>query len=134
MQFIAFVVLLTGLSFTAQVSVAAAQPSVIQQGDGTTGMLSPLGGRDAIYSDAHGSTGVTHQGSGLGLPSHTFSSPHGVVPGTVTPFGTPTPPNLLTPAPLLPMHPRGMATPQPQAPTSSASSGGSNSFSGRLGR
>lgn len=132
MQSVALVVLLTGWSLIGQLSVAAAQPSIIQQGDGMTGTLAPLGGHEAIYSDAHGNKGVTHQGSGL--PSHTFSSPHGAMPGTVTPFGTPTPPNLLTPAPLLPVQPRGMATPQPQAPASSGSSGGGSSFSGRPGR
>lgn len=131
MRFIAFLLVLTGLSFTRQFSTAYAQPSIIQQRDGTSGMLSPLGGQEAIYSDAHGHKGVTLQGSGL--PSHTFSSPHGALTGPVTPFGTPTPPNLLTPAPLLPIQPRGMATPQPQAPVSSGSDGGS-SFSGRPGR
>lgn len=131
MRFIAFLLVLTGLSFTRQFSTAYAQPSIIQQRDGTSGMLSPLGGQEAIYSDAYGHKGVTHQGSGL--PSHTFSSPHSALTGPVTPFGTPTPPNLLTPAPLLPIQPRGMATPQPQAPVSSGSGGG-NSFSGRPGR
>ncbi|MDP9131759.1 MAG: hypothetical protein M3M98_01330, partial [Nitrospirota bacterium] len=103
MQSVALVVFLTGSSLVGRLSFADAQPLVIRQNDGTTITLSPLGGHDAIYSDAHGNKGVTHQGSGL--PSHSFSSPHGPMPGTVTPFGTPAPPNLLTPAPLLPLQP-----------------------------
>ena len=99
------------------VSIAGSQPSTFQQRDGTAGTLSPLDEQHAIYSDAHGNKSVTHLGSGI--PSHTFSFPHGGVPGFVTPFGTPTPPNLITPPPLLPLQPRGMATPYPQAPSSS---------------
>ncbi len=131
MQSFALVVFLTGSSLIGLLSLADAQPSLIRQNDGTTMTLSPLGGHDAVYSDAHGNKGVTHQGSGL--PSHSFSSPHGSMSGTVTPFGTPTPPDLLTPAPLLPLQPRGMATPQPQVPASSGSPGGS-SFGGGRGR
>ena len=129
---IILVVLLAGWSLIGRLSVVSAQPSIIQQRDGSTGTLSPLGGNDAIHSDAHGNKGVTHQGSGL--PSHTFSSPHGAMAGTVTPFGTPTPPNQITPAPLLPLQPRGMAIPQPQVPASPGAPGGFGSFSGRPGR
>ncbi|WHZ14575.1 MAG: hypothetical protein OJF52_001414 [Nitrospira sp.] len=132
MRSIVLMVLLAGWSLIDQFSIAQAQPSIIQERDGTMGTLSPLGDNDAIYSDPHGNRGVTRQGSGLS--PHNFSSPHGDQPGTVTPFGTPAPPNLLTPAPLLPLHPRGMATPQPQPPASSGAPGGINSFSGRPGR
>lgn len=125
-------VLLTAWTLLGPVSIAGSQPSILQQRDGTTSTLTPLGGQDAIYSDAHGNKGVTHLGSGL--PSHTFSSPHGAVPGSVTPFGTPTPPNLVTPAPLLPLQPRGMATPYPQPPASSGSPGRYSRFGGRSGR
>ena len=121
MQFLAFV-LLAGCLFTNGLSSAAAQSSTFPQADGTTATLSPLGGNEAIHSDAHGHKGVTHQGSGL--PSHTFSSPNGAAPPTVTPFGTSPPPNFLTPAPLLPLQPRGMATPQPHVPTPSGASSG----------
>ena len=114
------------------VSIASSQPSILQQRDGTTSTLTPLGERDAIYSDPHGGKGVAPLGSGL--PSHTFSAPHGEVPGSVTPFGTPTPPNLVTPAPVLPLQPRGMATPYSQPPASSGSPGGYSGFGGRSGR
>ncbi len=124
--------LLAAWTLIGPASKADSQPSILQQRDGTTSTLTPLSEQDALYSDAHGNKGVTHLGSGL--PSHTFSSPHGGTPGTVTPFGTPTPPNLVTPAPLLPLHPRGMATPQPPAPASSGTPRGSGSFSGRPGR
>ena len=124
-------VLLTAWTLLGPVSLAGSQPSILQQRDGTTSTLTPLGGQDAIYFDAHGNKGVTHLGSGL--PSHMFSSPHGAVPGSVTPFGTPTPPNLVTPAPLLPLQPKGMATPYPQPPASSGSPGGYSGFGGRSG-
>ena len=125
-------VLLTAWTLLGPVSIAGSQPSILQQRDGTTSTLTPLGEGNAIHSDAHGNKGVTHLGSGL--PSHTFSSPHGAVPGSVTPFGTPTPPNLVTPAPLLPLQPRGMATPYPQPPASSGSPGGYSRFGGQWGR
>ena len=126
------VILLAVWSLIGPASKADSQPSIVQQRDGTSGTLTPLGEQDAIYSDAHGNRGVTHLGSGI--PSHTFSSPHGAVPGSVTPFGTPAPPNLVTPAPLLPLQPRGMATPHSQAPASSGGPGAGGSFSGRPGR
>ena len=132
MGLITVLVIVIGLSLTSHLSTVNAQPSIMQRHDGTSGTLSPLGEQAAIYSDAHGNKGVTHQGTGI--PSQIFSSPHGAVPGTITPFGTPTPPNLITPAPLLPLQPRGMAAPQPQAPASSATPGGSGSFGSRPGR
>lgn len=132
MPIAAFIVLLAGWPLISPFSLASAQPTDIRQSDGISGSLSPLGGQEAIYSDAHGNKGPSHLGSGL--PSHSFSSPHGATSGTATPFGTPMPPNLITPAPLLPLYPKGMAIPQPQAPASSGSPSGSGSFSGRPGR
>lgn len=125
-------ILLTAWILIAPVSIASSEPAILQQRDGTTSTLTPLGERDAIYSNGYGNKGVTHLGSGL--PPHTFSSPSDGVPGSVTPFGTATPPNLVTPAPLLPIHPRGMATPYPQPPASSGCSGGNSRFGGRSGR
>lgn len=112
-------------------SHTAAQPAPFREPDGTTGTISPLGNGQAIYSDAHGNTHPTQLGSGL--PSHSFSGPHGAAPGTVTPFGTPAPPNLLTPAPLLPLQPKGMAIPQPQAPVVPSSPGRFGPSGGRPG-
>ena len=129
MPTLALVVLLAIWSLIDPISNADAQPTLLQQSDGTTATLSPLGNGDALYSDAHGNKGPTQLGSGL--PSHSFSSPHGANAGTVTPFGTPKPPNLLTPAPLLPLHPKGMATPQPQSPASSNQQGRPGSSLGR---
>ena len=126
------ILLLAGCSMVGWFSLAAAQLSIHQQSDGTTTILSPLGGQEAIHSDAHGNKGVTHQGSGL--PSHRFSSPHGAAPQSITPFDSPVPPHLITPAPLLPIHPRGMATPQPQSPAASGGSFERSPFSGRSGR
>jgi hypothetical protein len=111
MRSIVLLVLFAGWSLTDQLSLVRAQPSLSQQRDRPSG---------------------THQGSDL--PSHTFSSPRGTLPGTVTPFGTPAPPHLLTPAPLLPLNPKGMATPHPQPPVSSGTPGGTPSLNGRPGR
>ncbi|MCC6966106.1 MAG: hypothetical protein IT391_07455 [Nitrospira sp.] len=114
MPTVAVVTVFVMWSLLSPFSQAGAQPAPFRDSHGTTGTLSPLGNDSAIYSDAHGNKNPTQLGSGL--PSHSFSGPHGATPGTVTPFGTPTPPNLLTPAPLLPLQPKGMAIPQPRAP------------------
>lgn len=111
---------------------ADAQPLPFRESHGTTGTLSPLGDGSAIYSDPHGNKNPTQLGSGV--PSHSFSGPHGATPGTLTPFGTPTPPNLLTPAPLLPLQPKGMAIPQPQSPVSPSPPGRFAPAGGRPGR
>ncbi len=132
MPTVALVMCLAICTLIIALSHADAQPSLLQQPDGTTGTLSPLGGSEAIYSDAHGNESPTHLGSGL--PSHSFSSPHGAQPGTVTPFGTPTPPNLLTPAPLLPLRPKGMVTPQPYTPTAPNAPGRFGPSGGRPGQ
>jgi hypothetical protein len=97
-------------------AVIASESGLLRQRDGKAGTISPLGGEESIYTDPHGMGGVTHEGSGL--PSHTFSGPHGAEPGSVTPFGNPHPPNRLTPPPLLPLNPRGMGMPQPETPRS----------------
>lgn len=131
MPTVALVMFLVICAFITARSHAGAQPSLLQQPDGTTGTLSPLGGSEAIYSDAHGTKSPTQLGSGL--PSHSFSGPHGAAPGTVTPFGTPTPPHLLTPAPLLPLQPKGMAIPQPQAPAVPTTPGRSGPSGRRAG-
>ena len=111
---------------------ADAQSLPFRESHGTTGTLSPLGDGSAIYSDPHGNTNPTQLGSGV--PSHSFSGPHGATPGTLTPFGTPTPPNLLTPPPLLPLQPKGMAIPQPQSPASPSPPGRFAPPGGRPGR
>ncbi|CAE6780980.1 exported hypothetical protein [Nitrospira defluvii] len=121
MLIVSLVVLLTCSSLLGPFSPAAAQSSPVRQPDGTQGLLSPLGGNEAIYSDAHGNKQPTTLGSGL--PSHGMNTLSGVSSGALTPFGTPTPPNRLTPAPLLPLSPKWMTTPQPQRPTDPGSLG-----------
>ena len=44
--------LLTAWTLLGPVSIAGSQPSILPQRDGTTSTLTPLGERDAIYSDA----------------------------------------------------------------------------------
>ena len=114
MLIVRLVLFLTCSSLLGPFSHAAAQSSPVRQPDGTQGVLSPLGGNDAIYSDAHGNKQPTTLGPGM--PSHGMTTFSGASPGALTPFGTPTPPNRLTPAPLLPLSPKSMATPQPQRP------------------
>lgn len=106
MRTVTLMVLLAGWLLIDQLTMVRAQPSVRQQRDGTSGTL----------------------------PSHTFSSPRATLPGTITPFGTPPPPNLLTPAPLLPLNPKSMVTPQPQAPVSSGAPGSTTPLNGRPAR
>lgn len=114
MPTVALVMLLVMWSCISPLAHADAQSSPLRQSDGTTGLVSPLGDGHAIYTDPHGNKEPMRLGSGPSAQN--FNAPHGSAPGTVTPFGTPTPPNFLTPAPLLPLQPKGMAIPQPQAP------------------
>lgn len=112
---------------------AAGQSLPLRQPDGTQGLVSPLGGHDAIYSDAHGSKQPITPQSGLLLAPGT-ERPSGTLPGARTPFGTPAPPNRLIPAPLLPLSPKSMANPQPQTPASSGLPGRPATPGGRPGR
>jgi hypothetical protein len=50
--------------------------------------------------------------------------PHGPLPRTTSPFGGPSPPNQLTPAPVLPFHPNRPLMPSPSAPAPYYSGGG----------
>jgi hypothetical protein len=117
-----------------------AQISVFQSSDGTSGTITQLGDNFAIYSDSHGNTG-TITGLGGGIQSYSFMSPGGdMTTGTISTFGSPTPPNNLTPAPVLPFNPNGPLMPQQRiAPVVPFSPGpafgsGSPSGAGRLGR
>ena len=62
MKFIGFLLVLSAVLFIIEFTPVYAEPSIIQQHAGTHGMLSPLGGQEAIYSDAQGHKGVTNQG------------------------------------------------------------------------
>lgn len=109
------------------VRIGLAETGTIQNRDGTSGRLSHLGDDIGIYSDPHGNhTIVTKPGteSPLGL------RPHGETEsGNRSSFGTPLPPNNLTPAPILPLSPNRALSPAvpPNGYTPSAGSG-------RLGR
>ena len=121
MPSVAVLLIVVTWSMLSSLSHADAQPTPFRESHGTIGTISPLGDGSAIYSDAHGNKNPTQLGPGL--PSHSFSGPHGAAPGTITPFGTPAPPNRLTPAPLLPLAPKGMAVPQPHTPAASSTPG-----------
>lgn len=120
--------------------IVHAQISVFQSSDGTSGTITHLGDSYSIYSDSHGNTG-TIMNLGGGFQSYSFTSPQGgTTTGTITTFGSPAPPNNLTPAPVLPFTPNGSLMPQSRvAPVVPFSSGGTSSFGspgsgGRFGR
>lgn len=120
--------------------IAHAQTSVFQSSDGTSGTITHLGDTFSIYSDSHGNQG-TITNFGNGFQSYSFKSPQGgTTTGSITTFGTPTPPSNLTPPPVLPFTPNGILMPQQRAaPMVPFSSGGPTAFGppgggGRFGR
>jgi len=103
--------------------ISLAESRHMQNRDGTSGRLSHLGDDIGIYSDPHGNqTIVTKPGaeSPLGL------RPHGETEsGNRSAFGTPLPPNNLTPAPILPFYPNRALSPASPPNSHTPSSGGS---------
>ena len=116
---------------------AWAQISVVQGSDGTSGTIVDLGNGFRTYSDSHGNTG-TMIDFGSGLQTYQFTSPQGGgQSGTITTFGSPTPPSGITPPPILPFTPHSpimpreqMAPVTPFAPSSTFGSPGGG-FRGR---
>ncbi|NOS79373.1 MAG: hypothetical protein HOP35_15655 [Nitrospira sp.] len=124
--------ILTSLAITASCLVCfpgtgLAESQNIQNRDGTSGHLSHLGDDIGIYSDPHGNQII--------VPKPSTESPIGLRPhgetesGNRSAFGTPLPPNNLTPAPVLPLNPNRALSPA-LSPNSHIPSSGS----GRLGR
>jgi len=115
---ITYLILLAGITLAES---SLAENSVIRNRDGTSGRLSHLGEDIGTYSDPHGNhTVVTKPGteSPLGL------RPHGEVEnGNRSSFGTPLPPNNLTPAPVLPFNPNRALSPPPSPSSQSPASG-----------
>jgi hypothetical protein len=111
---------------------ALAEVGAVSRSDGTGGKLTQLGDDFGIYSDSHGNTGPVIQ------PARPSPGPHGnVATEVLTPFGTPVPPNNLTPAPVLPISPnRPPPVQQSVAPSPSAPQQGFRApgGSGRFGR
>lgn len=139
--FLAYGLWLVLLSGTSQ-----AEFSIFQGSDGTSGTITDLGNGFRIYSDSHGNSGTITDFGG-GFQSYSFTTPQGQMKsGSITTFGSPTPPNNLTPTPVLPFNPHGSIMPREQmapvvpftpiSPITPGSSFGaySNSGSGRLGR
>lgn len=132
-----------GLWLVLLPGASQAQISIIQGSDGTSGTLTHLGDDFAIYSDSHGNSG-TIMNLGSGFQSYSFTNPQGQMKsGTITTFGTPQPPNNLTPAPVLPFNPHGPLMPREQVapvvpftPSSPAGpgSGAYGNSGGRFGR
>jgi hypothetical protein len=126
-------VLLRGI--TASLAIAAGMPAarpaladvaIVQHRDGTTGTITRVDDHIGIYADAHGNTNPLAIPDGMA--GH--SDPHGSMPPpTATPFGTPAPPNRLTPAPLLPFNPNRPLMPPPAlVPPAAAAPPGAGSF------
>lgn len=113
--------------------VVRGEVSVLQRADGSAGTITHFGDDVGIYSDSHGNSGpimIAPQGPGP-------AGPHGKPSiGTAIPFGTPPPPNNLTPAPVLPMYPnRPLLPQQPATPSAVAPLPGIGpSSGGRFGK
>ncbi len=134
-----------GLWLVLLPNASPAQISIIQGSNGTSGTITDLGNGFHIYSDSHGNTG-TIVDLGGGFQSYSFTAPQGQTKsGNITTFGTPVPPNNLTPAPVLPFNPHGPLMPREQAapvvpftpssPTTPSSSFGAfGNSGGRFGR
>jgi hypothetical protein len=111
----AVTILVTALITIACVGYAPGAESVFRGSDGSIGFITHLGDDEAIYRDAHGTTGPIRRPGGQGSP--TIITPQGEIrSGTVTPFGTPTPPNQLTAPPVLSINPHLGAVPNSPAP------------------
>jgi len=112
--------------------LARAQISVFQGSDGTSGTVVDLGNGFRTYSDSHGNTGTIID-LGSGFQTYQFTSPQGgAQSGTITTFGSPTPPSGITPAPILPFTPHSPVMPReqmaPAAPSAPISTFGSPTF------
>lgn len=126
------IVLAAQLLVTGGSGIAAAEVSVLQRSDGTTGTITQLGDNVGFYSDAHGNTGPVIMPGG---PAPSLSGPHGdPVTGRMIPFGAPMPPSNLTPSPVLPFRPNQPLAPQQPPPPSAAPPGFGFSDGGRFGR
>jgi len=96
---------------------------VVGSPNGNPGTVTDLGNGVGIPSNPHSQLGSGVAPAESGAPSS--PAPHsGMNERSVTPFGSPQPPNQLTPAPILPFHPNRQLLPQ-----SPPNSGG-----GRFGR
>ena len=111
--------------------LAQAEVRAVQTPNASIGTVTDLGNGVGLQSDPHGREDVLilpHEPSAPLPPG-----PHGDVnQRAVTPFGSPLPPNHLTPAPVLPFRPNSPLMPPPSGPP--ASTPGSASGGGRLGR
>ncbi len=101
--------LVIGIAVWALLSAgpAQAQMTIIQGSDGTSGTVIDLGNGFSTYSDSHGNSG-TIVDLGGGFQTYQFSSPGGQSQsGSVLSFSAPTPPQVVTPAIILPIRPHG---------------------------
>ncbi len=112
-------------------AVTRAEVAVVQSPHGSRVTITDLGNGIGMQSDPHGQGGAVVMPPEPTIPLP--PGPHGDQnQRAVTPFGSPSPPNQLTPAPVLPFHPNRPMMPSPSSPPTAAPH--SNSGGGRLGR
>jgi hypothetical protein len=119
------------IAVTATLAAAFAQAEIIDSPHRIRATIAELGNGAGIRSDPHGQGGssVASTESSVPLPP----APHGEVnQQIVTPFGSPQPPNQLTPAPVMPFHPNRPLLPAPSPAPSAVPNSGVGG--GRFGR
>ena len=119
------------LALCVPASSAGGEPGTVQSPHGHPGRMIDLGNGIGLQSDPHG------EPRPLGLPREPATpmppGPHGDVnQQAVTPFGSPLPPNRLTPAPVLPARPNSPLI--PLASTAPGAPQHSGAGTGRFGR
>lgn len=116
---------MTGLALSAVIGLAESR--TVQNHDGTSGRLSHLGDDIGLSSDPHGNRNIVTK---PGTESPVRLQPHSETEiQNRSAFGTPLPPNNLTPAPVLPFNPNRAVFPAAPPNRQTPSSG-----SGRFGR
>jgi len=119
------------IAVTASLAPALAQAEIIESPHGIRATIAELGDGAGIRSELHGQggSGVASTESSVPLPPES----HGEVNQRImTLFGSPQPPNQLTPAPVMPFHPNRPLLPAPSPTPSAVPNSGVGS--GRFGR
>lgn len=110
---------------------ALAEVAVIESPHGRAGTIAELGNGAGIRSVPHGNDGSSVAPTESAAP--VSPGPHDAVNQRIlTPFGSPQPPNQLTPAPVMPFHPNRPLLPSPSPSPSAVPHSGVGG--GRFGR
>lgn len=119
------------IAVAATLAPGFAQAEIIESPHGVRATIAEFGNSAGLRSDPHGQSGSSAASTEPSAPLP--PGPHGEVnQPIVTPFGSPQPPNQLTPAPVMPFHPnRPLLPAPPPAPSAVPNSGVGG---GRFGR